>query len=80
MLITAVLLTPLMSLDAADLPLKKPNVFVFLADDAGWGDYGASGNTTLRTPHIDSIARGGVTFDPGRSVMDVRRLTLTLLP
>jgi arylsulfatase A-like enzyme len=41
----------------------KPNVVVFLADDAGWGDYGANGNTTVRTPNIDSIASGGVTVD-----------------
>lgn len=40
-----------------------PNVVVFLADDAGWGDYGASGNTQLATPHIDSLAKGGVTLD-----------------
>ncbi|MDP3073708.1 MAG: sulfatase-like hydrolase/transferase [Opitutaceae bacterium] len=42
---------------------RRPNVVVLLADDAGWGDYGANGNTTVRTPHIDSIARGGVIFD-----------------
>ncbi len=40
-----------------------PNVIVFLADDAGWGDYGFSGNTQLATPNIDSIARGGVSLD-----------------
>lgn len=42
---------------------EKPNVLVFLADDAGWGDYGHSGNTLARTPHIDSIAREGVSLD-----------------
>ncbi|MEY3172680.1 MAG: hypothetical protein RLZZ436_593 [Planctomycetota bacterium] len=40
-----------------------PNVIVFLADDAGWGDYSHSGNTQLQTPAIDSIARSGVSFD-----------------
>lgn len=40
-----------------------PNVVVFLADDAGWGDYSRNGNTQVRTPNIDSIARGGVTLD-----------------
>jgi arylsulfatase A-like enzyme len=43
--------------------LAKPNVVIFLADDAGWGDYSHSGNTQVRTPHIDSIARGGVSLD-----------------
>lgn len=32
---------------------------VFLADDAGWGDYSINGNTTVSTPHIDRIAREG---------------------
>ncbi len=41
----------------------KPNVVVLLADDAGWGDYSHSGNTMVRTPHIDSLARDGVSFD-----------------
>ena len=31
----------------------KPNVVVLLADDAGWGDFGHSGNTQAVTPHID---------------------------
>jgi arylsulfatase A-like enzyme len=42
---------------------KKPNVVIFLADDAGWGDYGASGNRQVRTPNIDSLAAGGVSLD-----------------
>ena len=39
-----------------------PNVVVLLADDAGWGDYSRTGNSMVHTPHIDSIARDGVTF------------------
>ncbi|MGV3753907.1 MAG: arylsulfatase [Verrucomicrobiota bacterium] len=41
----------------------KPNVVVFLADDAGWGDYSQNGNKMVRTPNIDSIAKAGVTLD-----------------
>lgn len=41
----------------------RPNVVIFLADDAGWGDYGHSGNRQVSTPHIDSIARDGVSLD-----------------
>ncbi|MEY3227193.1 MAG: hypothetical protein RLZZ536_1812 [Planctomycetota bacterium] len=36
---------------------------VFLADDAGWGDCSHSGNRTVSTPAIDSIAQGGVSLD-----------------
>ena len=43
--------------------VTRPNVVIFLADDAGWGDYGASGNQQLRTPHIDSLARDGGVLD-----------------
>lgn len=41
----------------------RPNVVIFLADDAGWGDYGHSGNRQATTPHIDSIAKAGVSLD-----------------
>ena len=51
-------LCPLLSAFAA-----PPNVVVFLADDAGWGDYSHSGNQMVATPNIDSIAKGGVSLD-----------------
>jgi len=41
----------------------RPNVVIFLADDAGCGDYSRNGNTQVRTPNIDLIARGGATLD-----------------
>ena len=41
----------------------QPNIVVFLADDAGWGDYSHSGNLQVRTPNIDSIAQRGVSLD-----------------
>jgi len=42
---------------------ERPNVVVFLADDAGWGDYSHSGNTQVATPNIDAIAQGGVSLE-----------------
>jgi len=42
---------------------SQPNLVIFLADDAGWGDYSHSGNTQVSTPHIDSIAKEGVSLD-----------------
>lgn len=47
----------------ASVEAQSPNVVIFLADDAGWGDYSHSGNTQVRTPNIDSIAQGGVSLD-----------------
>jgi arylsulfatase A-like enzyme len=40
-----------------------PNVLVILTDDQGWGDLSLHGNTNLRTPHIDSLAKEGASFD-----------------
>ena len=47
----------------SDARSAPPNVVVFLADDAGWGDYSHSGNQQVSTPHIDSIAQRGVSLD-----------------
>ena len=44
-------------------PPSRPNVLVILADDQGWGDLSLNGNTNLRTPHIDSLARDGARFE-----------------
>jgi arylsulfatase A-like enzyme len=41
----------------------KPNVVVILADDQGWGDLSCHGNTNLKTPNIDSLARSGASFE-----------------
>ena len=41
----------------------RPNVVIFLADDAGWGDYRQNGNQQVSTPNIDSLAKSGVTLD-----------------
>ncbi len=41
---------------------RKPNILLLLADDAGCGDFGVSGNNLIKTPHIDSLATGGVSL------------------
>ena len=52
-------LLPTPSAQAAAASPRPPNVVVFLADDAGWGDYSINGNRSLRTPNIDAIGLGG---------------------
>lgn len=44
---------------------EKPNVIVIMADDLGYGDISAYGATSLRTPHIDQLAREGQRFTSG---------------
>ena len=37
-----------------------PNIMVFVADDAGWKDFGCYGNRGIKTPNIDRLAGGGL--------------------
>lgn len=39
----------------------KPNILIILADDLGWSDLGCYGGE-IRTPHLDSLAAGGLRF------------------
>ena len=38
---------------------RPPNIVILLVDDLGIGDIGCFGNTTLPTPHVDSLCRAG---------------------
>jgi uncharacterized sulfatase len=40
----------------------KPNILLILADDLSWFDLGCYGSKDVRTPHIDKLAREGMTF------------------
>lgn len=42
---------------------EKPNIIVIIADDAGWNDSGAYGNTSVKSPHINRLAKEGLVFD-----------------
>ncbi|MDF1816515.1 MAG: sulfatase-like hydrolase/transferase [Verrucomicrobiales bacterium] len=44
---------------------EKPNIVLIVADDLGYGELGCQGNTEIPTPHIDSIAKGGIRFTQG---------------
>jgi len=43
-------------------PARPPNIVIILADDLGYGDLGAYGNTLIRTPNLDALARAGARF------------------
>ena len=40
---------------------KRPNIIILFADDMGYSDVGCFGGE-IDTPHIDSLAAGGVRF------------------
>ncbi|MEY2880293.1 MAG: hypothetical protein RLZZ15_2673 [Verrucomicrobiota bacterium] len=46
----------------AAAPAPRPNIVVLLCDDLGYGDLGCFANPTIRTPHLDQLARDGVRF------------------
>lgn len=39
---------------------EKPNIIYILADDLGYGDLGCYGQTFIKTPNIDRLAREGI--------------------
>jgi len=39
---------------------RKPNLVIILADDLGYGDLGCFGQTMLKTPHLDQMAKDGM--------------------
>ncbi len=41
-------------------PPPAPNIVLIYADDLGYGDLGTYGHPTIRTPHLDALAREGV--------------------
>lgn len=64
---------------AAGAPPARPNIILILADDLGYGDLGAFGQRTIRTPNLDRMARDGMTFTqfyPGAAVCAPTRSVL----
>jgi len=60
-ILTALLLSPLAALHAADP--AKPNVIFILADDLGWADTTLYGHTSLyETPNLERLAKRGMVF------------------
>lgn len=43
--------------------VSPPNILIVLADDLHWSDMGCMGNTQVRTPNIDRLAKEGLAFD-----------------
>jgi arylsulfatase A-like enzyme len=50
---------------AAAADAARPNIVLIVADDVGYADVGFQGCKDIPTPHIDSIASGGVRFTDG---------------
>jgi arylsulfatase len=44
------------------VPPSRPNIIYILADDLGYGELGAYGQSKIETPNIDALAREGMRF------------------
>src|ERR1043165_5294807 len=51
-----------LSLSAAPLAGRKPNIIFILTDDQGYGDMSCHGHPVLRTPNMDRLHDEGVRF------------------
>lgn len=47
----------------ASAQTARPNIIFLLSDDQRWSTLGAMGDTLIRTPEIDALAKQGATFD-----------------
>jgi arylsulfatase A len=56
---------------AAEAESAPPNIIVIFADDLGYGDLGCYGSPTIRTPHLDRMAREGLRFTDFYSASEV---------
>ncbi|GAA4440171.1 sulfatase [Ravibacter arvi] len=61
-ILTAILGVLLFPLTSWAQPGRQPNIIFLLADDHRYDALGAAGNTIIRTPHLDRLAREGVYF------------------
>jgi arylsulfatase len=56
----ALALAALLGIQAATAAAPRPNLIVIFTDDQGYQDIGCFGSRTIRTPHLDRMAAGGL--------------------
>ncbi|XP_074643012.1 arylsulfatase H-like [Tubulanus polymorphus] len=50
-------------IEAENVTDNRPNILVILVDDMGIGDLSCYGNSLIKTPNIDSLAKEGIKFN-----------------
>lgn len=56
------LLSGCYSVFAQNKAKRKPNIIYIYADDLGYGELGSYGQTKIKTPHLDKLAKEGMRF------------------
>ena len=62
LILLSVILTILLTATSVRADDRLPNIVYILADDLGYGELGCYGQTKIKTPNIDKLARGGMRF------------------
>ncbi|RFS14428.1 arylsulfatase [Emticicia sp. C21] len=62
MRIVAILFLCFFALSLQAQKAKKPNVIYIYADDLGYGELGCYGQTKIKTPNLDKLAKEGIRF------------------
>lgn len=78
-LLYVVVFSALSSLTLPALAAEKPNIIFILTDDLGFNQIGAYGDTVIKTPNIDQMAKNGIRFDhayAGNTVCSPSRVSL----
>jgi arylsulfatase A-like enzyme len=65
LLLLAGLLATAAAFGASAAHAAPPNVVLILGDDIAWTDYGFMGHETIRTPHLDRLAKESLVFTRG---------------
>tara|TARA_B100000809_G_C15139536_1_gene532441 strand:- start:2206 stop:3594 length:1389 start_codon:yes stop_codon:yes gene_type:complete len=52
----------IVTLFAGSCTIEKPNIIFLLSDDQRWDALGAAGNTSIKTPNLDQLAKEGTLF------------------
>ena len=47
---------------AAETPIRRPNIILIMPDDIGYGDLACLGNPIVKTPHLDRFYGESVRF------------------
>ena len=80
LLLMVVGLTAFVSLEAAEPATPaRPNIIFVLADDLGFNQIGAYGDTPIKTPNLDRLAKQGIRFTDaysGNTVCSPSRVSL----
>ena len=64
-------LWPLAAASGQTADVRPPNFVILFADDLGYGDLGCYGHPTIRTPHLDRMAREGLRLTQFYSAAEV---------